>query len=154
MRASMNATDGSLRLMSWTSRSFSVMPFSPMVTTSGRAPFIRMPLSRFLPMVFGKNRDKGIRMNGALPEVVTIGENGITENDLLVHDINLSDPSVAFMLARMEQPEFPQPVGIFRTIDRPTYEDMMVDQIQASIAKVGPGNLEKLINSGDTWVVE
>jgi 2-oxoglutarate ferredoxin oxidoreductase subunit beta len=39
------------------------------------------------PMVFGKNRDKGIRMNGALPEVVTIGENGITENDLLVHDI-------------------------------------------------------------------
>ncbi|HEU4931818.1 MAG TPA: 2-oxoacid:ferredoxin oxidoreductase subunit beta [Pyrinomonadaceae bacterium] len=106
------------------------------------------------PMVFGKNRDKGIRMNGALPEVVTIGENGVTENDLLVHDINLKDPSVAFMLARMEQPEFPQPVGIFRTIDRPTYEDMMMDQIDASVAKFGPGNLEKLINSGDTWVVE
>ncbi len=106
------------------------------------------------PMVFGKNRDRGIRMNGALPEVVTIGENGVTENDLLVHDINLKDPSVAFMLARMEQPEFPQPVGIFRTIERPTYEDMMVDQIEASIAKAGPGNLEKLINSGDTWVVE
>jgi 2-oxoglutarate/2-oxoacid ferredoxin oxidoreductase subunit beta len=106
------------------------------------------------PMVFGKNRDKGIRMNGALPEVVTIGENGITENDLLVHDINEKDPSVAFMLARMEQPEFPQPVGIFRTIDRPTYEDMMVDQIGAAIAKTGPGSLEKLINSGDTWIVE
>jgi len=106
------------------------------------------------PMVFGKNRDKGIRMNGALPEVVTIGENGITENDLLVHDINLKDPSVAFMLARMEQPEFPQPVGIFRTIERPTYEDMMIDQIDASIAKTGPGSLEKLINSGDTWLVE
>ena len=106
------------------------------------------------PMVFGKNRDKGIRMNGALPEVVTIGENGITENDLLVHNIDLKDPSVAFMLARMEQPEFPQPVGIFRTIERPTYEDMMIDQIDASIAKAGPGSLEKLINSGDTWVVE
>ena len=106
------------------------------------------------PMVFGKNRDKGIRMNGALPEVVTIGENGVTENDLLVHDINLNDPSVAFMLARMEQPDFPQPVGIFRTIDRPTYEDMMIDQIDASVAKFGPGNLEKLLNSGDTWVVE
>ncbi len=106
------------------------------------------------PMVFGKNRDKGIRMNGAHPEVVTIGENGITENDLLVHDINLSDPSVAFMLARMEHPDFPQPVGIFRTIERPTYEDMMVDQIDASVAKFGPGNLEKLINSGDTWVVD
>ena len=106
------------------------------------------------PMVFGKNREKGIRMNGALPEVVTIGENGITENDLLVHDIHLNDPSVAFMLARMEQPEFPQPVGIFRAIDRPTYEDMMVDQIEASVAKTGPGSLEKLINSGDTWIVE
>ena len=86
--------------------------------------------------------------------VVTIGENGITENDLLVHDIYLKDPSVAFMLARMEQPDFPQPVGIFRAIERPTYEDMMVDQIDAAIAKSGPGSLEKLINSGDTWVVD
>src|SRR4026209_1504853 len=106
------------------------------------------------PMVFGKNRDKGIRMNGAHPEVVTIGENGITENDLLVHDIYLQDPSVAFMLARMEQPEFPQPVGIFRAIERTTYEDMMTDQIDAAVAKSGPGILEKLIKSGDTWVVE
>ena len=106
------------------------------------------------PMVFGKERNKGIRMNGAHPEMVTIGENGITENDLLVHDIYLKDPSVAFMLARMEQPEFPQPVGIFRAIERPTYEEMMDDQIEAAIAKSGPGSLEKLINSGDTWVVE
>ncbi|PWT93890.1 MAG: 2-oxoacid:ferredoxin oxidoreductase subunit beta [Blastocatellia bacterium] len=106
------------------------------------------------PMVFGKNRDKGIRMNGALPEIVTIGENGITENDLLVHDIYLKDPSVAFMLARMEQPEFPQPVGIFRAVERPTYEEMMEDQIEAAIAKSGPGSLERLINAGETWVVE
>ena len=106
------------------------------------------------PMVFGKNRDKGIRMNGALPEVVTIGENGVSESDLLVHDIYLKDPSVAFMLARMEQPEFPQPVGIFRAIERPTYEEMMVDQIDVAVAKSGAGNLDKLLNSGDTWVVE
>jgi 2-oxoglutarate ferredoxin oxidoreductase subunit beta len=106
------------------------------------------------PMVFGKDRNKGIRMNGAHPEIVTIGENGITENDLLVHDIYLHDPSVAFMLARMEQPDFPQPVGIFRAIERATYEDMMGDQIQAAVAKSGPGSLEKLINSGETWVVE
>ena len=106
------------------------------------------------PMVFGKNRDKGIRMNGAHPEVVTIGANGMTENDLLVHDINLNDPSVAFMLARMEQPDFPQPVGIFRAIERATYENMMVDQIAGAVAKGGPGSLEKLLNSGDTWIVE
>jgi 2-oxoglutarate/2-oxoacid ferredoxin oxidoreductase subunit beta len=107
------------------------------------------------PMVFGKDRDKGIRMNGAHPEVVQLGsETGLTENDLLVHDIHLKDPSVAFMLARMEQPDFPQPVGIFRAVERDTYEDMMTHQIEAAIAKSGPGSLEKLINSGDMWVVE
>jgi 2-oxoglutarate ferredoxin oxidoreductase subunit beta len=106
------------------------------------------------PMIFGKDRNHGIRMSGAHPEVVTIGENGITEEDLLVHDIYLADPSVAFMLARMEQPDFPQPVGIFRAVERATYEGMMVSQIDAAIAKSGAGSHEKLINSGDTWVVE
>jgi 2-oxoglutarate/2-oxoacid ferredoxin oxidoreductase subunit beta len=106
------------------------------------------------PMIFGKDRNKGIRMSGAHPEVVTIGENGITANDLLVHDINLKDPSVAFMLARMEYPDFPQPVGIFRAVERATYEEMMEDQIEAAIARSGPGSLERLINSGDTWLVE
>ncbi|MDQ2856064.1 MAG: 2-oxoacid:ferredoxin oxidoreductase subunit beta, partial [Acidobacteriota bacterium] len=106
------------------------------------------------PMIFGKERNRGIRMNGAHPEVVTIGENGITEESLLIHHVNLADPSVAFMLARMEQPDFPQPVGIFRAVERATYEDLMVGQIDAAITKAGPGSLEKLINSGDTWVVE
>src|SRR2546421_360395 len=106
------------------------------------------------PMIFGKDRNQGIRMNGAHPEVVTIGENGITEADLLIHDINLEDPSVAFMLARMEQPDFPQPVGIFRSVERPSYDQMLVDQIDNAIAKSGPGNLEKLIYTGDMWTVE
>lgn len=106
------------------------------------------------PMVFGKERNKGIRMNGAHPEVVTIGENGVTMDDLLVHDVTLKDPSVAFMLARMEYPNFPQPVGVFRSVERSTYEDMMAEQIQEAVAKAGRGNLEKLINSGDTWIVE
>lgn len=106
------------------------------------------------PMIFGKDRNRGIRMKGALPEVVTIGENGVTEADLLVHDIYLEDPSVAFMLARMEQPYFPQPVGIFRAVERATYEDLMTNQINDAIAKTGPGSLDKLINSGETWVVD
>src|SRR5436189_174105 len=91
------------------------------------------------PMIFGKERNKGIRMNGAHPEVVTIGENGTTENDLLVHDINLADPSVAFMLARMEQPNFPQPVGIVRAVERSTYGGLMHEQIDAAIARFRPG---------------
>jgi 2-oxoglutarate ferredoxin oxidoreductase subunit beta len=106
------------------------------------------------PMIFGKDRNKGIRMNGAHPEVVTIGENGITEADILVHNIDLQDPSVAFMLARMEQPDFPQPVGIFRAVERPSYDQMMTDQIETAISKSGPGTLEKLIYTGDMWTVE
>ena len=85
--------------------------------------------------------------------LATLGEQGITESDLLVHDIHLQDPSVAFMLARMEYPDFPQPVGIFRAVERDTYEDMMEAQIEAAVAKQGAGSLEKLINSGDTWIV-
>src|SRR5256886_4589685 len=106
------------------------------------------------PMIFGKDRSRGIRMNGAHPEVVTIGENGITEADILVHDIHLQDPSVAFMLARMEQPDFPQPVGIFRAVERPSYDQMMTGQIETAIAKSGPGSLETLIYGGDMWTVE
>ena len=106
------------------------------------------------PMIFGKDRNQGIRMKGAHPEVVTIGEDGITEADILVHDIHLQDPSVAFMLARMEQPDFPQPVGIFRAVERPSYDQMMAEQIVTAIAKSGPGSLDKLIYSGDMWTVD
>jgi 2-oxoglutarate ferredoxin oxidoreductase subunit beta len=107
------------------------------------------------PMVFGKNRDRGLRMNGTQPEVIQLGpETGLTEDDCLVHDVYLKDPSVAFMLARMEHPEFPQPVGIFRDVHRETYEDLMASQIEAAIEKQGRGQLRKLIHSGDMWTVE
>jgi 2-oxoglutarate/2-oxoacid ferredoxin oxidoreductase subunit beta len=107
------------------------------------------------PMVFGAKRDKGIRMAGTRPEVIELNaETGLTENDCLVHDVHVSDPSVAFMLARMEHPEFPQPVGIFRDVRRETYEDLLAAQIEQAVAQRGAGSLEKLINSGDTWIVE
>ena len=68
------------------------------------------------PMIFGKDRNKGIRMNDAHPEVVTIGERGITESDLLVHGNML--PILPWPLcSRAEQLDFPQPVGIFRAVN-------------------------------------
>jgi len=107
------------------------------------------------PMVFGKNRDKGIRMKGTLPEVIHLNsETGLTENDCLVHDAHEKDASVAFMLARMEFPAFPQPVGIFREVGRDTYEDLMAHQIEQAVSRQGRGDLHKLIHSGDMWVVE
>ena len=61
------------------------------------------------PMIFGKDRDKGIRLHGLHPEVVTIGENGVTEADLLVHDEQAEEPYLALMLSRMFWPDVPGP---------------------------------------------
>ena len=77
------------------------------------------------PMIFGKDRDKGIRLNGLHPEVVTIGENGVTEADLLVHDETPRTRYLAFMLSRMFWPEFPVPVGVLRAVARPTHDQLI-----------------------------
>jgi 2-oxoglutarate ferredoxin oxidoreductase subunit beta len=105
------------------------------------------------PLIFGRNRDQGIRLNGMQPEVVELGK-GIKEDDLLFHDEKLPEPSLAYLLSRMRYPEFPEPIGVFRAVDRPRYEERLNQQIEDATAKRGPGDLEALFNSGDTWVVE
>ncbi len=105
------------------------------------------------PLIFGKNRDKGIRLNGMTLEVVTLG-NGISESDLLVHDEKCPNPAIAFLLARMDYPEYPVPVGVFRAVEKPTYEELVIQQIERAIAERGPGDLAKLLRSGDIWVIE
>jgi 2-oxoglutarate ferredoxin oxidoreductase subunit beta len=105
------------------------------------------------PMIFGKDRDKGIRLNGLRPEVVTLG-NGIGEEDLLVHDEKAEDPYLALMLSRMWWPDFPVPVGVIRSVERPTHDQLMADQIVETKARAGDGDLAALLRSGDTWTVE
>lgn len=104
------------------------------------------------PLIFGKNREKGIRLNGLELEVVTLG-NGYTEKDLLVHDEKTADPSYAFLLSRMELPKFPIPIGVFRAVERPSYDHLLEEQIRQSTKAMGKGSLEKLLNSGETWTV-
>ncbi len=106
------------------------------------------------PMIFGKERDKGIRLNGLSLEVVTIGENGVTEADLLVHDEKAEDPNLALILSRMFWPEFPVPVGVLRAIDRPTHHQLVDEQIRAAKEKSGEGSLAKALLSGEIWTVE
>ena len=104
-------------------------------------------------MIFGKDKNKGIRLRGVTPEIVTLGENGISVDDLLVHDEEAPEPNLAYILGRMEYPEFPVPIGVFRAVEKPTYEQMLNDQIAQAIQSKGIGNLEKLLNSGETWVI-
>jgi 2-oxoglutarate ferredoxin oxidoreductase subunit beta len=105
------------------------------------------------PMIFGKEKNKGIRlMPGKLePEVVTLGENGITEKDLLVHDETEHSGALAFLLSRLAAPTFPTALGVVRNVERPTYDQMTVDQEQAVLAKKGKGDLAKLLHAGETW---
>ena len=106
------------------------------------------------PMIFGKDRDKGIRLRGLHPEVVTIGQDGVTEADLLVHDESADEPYLAFMLSRMFWPEFPVPVGVLRATSRPTHDRLIEDQLATAIARSGPGDLEAVLDGGETWTVE
>jgi 2-oxoglutarate ferredoxin oxidoreductase subunit beta len=106
------------------------------------------------PMIFGKERDKGIRLRGLHPEIVTIGQDGVTEADLLVHDAHAEDPYLALILSRMFWPEYPVPVGVLRAVERPTYSDLMDEQIRQAIEKSGEGDLEKVLLAGETWTVE
>jgi 2-oxoglutarate/2-oxoacid ferredoxin oxidoreductase subunit beta len=106
------------------------------------------------PMIFGKERDKGIRLDGLRPEVVTIGEGGVTEADLLVHDEHADDPYLALILSRMFWPEFPVPVGVLRSVERPTHDALVTAQIEEATVKSGAGDLAKALVAGETWTVE
>ena len=72
------------------------------------------------PMIFGKNRDKGLVLNGLKLEVVTIGENGIMEADILLHNAKEEDPTLHQMLVRLE---YPVVTGIIRRFDDVTLEE-------------------------------
>ncbi len=109
------------------------------------------------PLLFGKDMKKGIKFNAqtAELEVVTLGENGVTEKDILVHDVKREDPTIAFMLANLSlKPGFPTPIGVFRDVKRPTAEDLTWDMINAAKSKSGDVDVVKFLAGGDTWNIK
>jgi 2-oxoglutarate/2-oxoacid ferredoxin oxidoreductase subunit beta len=106
------------------------------------------------PMIFGKNRDKGIKLDGFNPVIIDLSSGQYSTNDVLVHDEFDPLPMRAMMLAKMdENPEFPTPVGIFRQVIKPTYDHGVEDQINQIIKKKGEGDFDQKLASGNTWVV-
>ena len=100
------------------------------------------------PMVFGKNRDRGIRLNGFTPEIVELGD-GVTEADLVVHDAKSTE--LGYILSSME---YPTPMGVFRRVtDRQTYTEGLMGQIAEAQTKRGMGNLDELYRSADLWTI-
>ncbi len=105
------------------------------------------------PLLFGKKKDKGIILNDrGEPQVVSVDEVGLDK--ILRHDSASDDSAYAFMLSRMGPPNLPTPVGVFRSVMRPTYEDRLHDQIAHAKETMGEGKVEDLFASGSTWTIE
>jgi 2-oxoglutarate/2-oxoacid ferredoxin oxidoreductase subunit beta len=105
------------------------------------------------PMVFGKQSDKGIMLNGFRPVVVSLTDGKHTVEDLIVHDETSKE--LAMILAQFtEMQNFPVPIGVLYVEDRHCYEDEMAKQIAESKQKMGEGDLEKLLFAGNMWEVK
>jgi len=106
------------------------------------------------PMVFGKDNDKGLVLDGLKLKVVKIGENGVTFDKLIVHDAHEPNPGIQYMLANMRYPDYPVALGVIRSIEGHTYESDVEEQIK-DIQKTSKIKcMEDLLHSGSTWVVE
>jgi 2-oxoglutarate/2-oxoacid ferredoxin oxidoreductase subunit beta len=104
------------------------------------------------PMIFGKTKNKGIRLVGGKPHVVTIGTD-CSQDDLLFHDE--TDVAMAFMLSRFSHSDgFPEPVGVFYAVEDKCYEDLLQKQVTDAIAARGEGTIKALLNTGETYEVK
>jgi 2-oxoglutarate ferredoxin oxidoreductase subunit beta len=104
------------------------------------------------PLIFGKEKDQGIRLVEGRLERIQLGERYGPE-DCLTWDESFEDPTMAFRLAYMLPPDFPTPIGVLRAVDMPAYDQRSVAQIEAEIDRNGQGELETLIHSGELWTV-
>ena len=105
------------------------------------------------PMIFGRNMDKGIILNGFKLKVVKIGENGVTEKDILIHNSREHDATLHSMLGRMAPPEFPTAMGVIRCVERPTFDEGVLEQIEYEKKNAKFKNVNELIRSGETWEI-
>jgi len=104
------------------------------------------------PLIFGKNKDRGIRMRGTQMEVVQLGD-GIGPEDCVVWDESLENPATAFLAANLLPPTFPTALGVFRAVDHAAYEARVVEQMQTETERLGVGKLDDLLKAGETWTV-
>lgn len=106
------------------------------------------------PMLFGKDRKSGLILDGLKIKVAKIGEKGIREKDILVHDAHENNPGIHYFLANMRYPEYPVALGIIRAVEGETYENMVVEQIKQVKAKADIKCVDDLFGSGTVWTVE
>ena len=123
--------------------------FSAVYERSERADRI-LHLNHGKILVFGKDKNKGIRLRGLKPVIVNLDE-GVNEKELLIHDQFCEDSTLANLLSGFDYPDFPVPMGIIRQVGSPTYGEKIEEQIKSQIDKKGIGNLEKLLRGKHAW---
>jgi 2-oxoglutarate ferredoxin oxidoreductase subunit beta len=101
------------------------------------------------PLLFGKDRNQGLRLNGFDPEIVRLGQ-GITIDDMIIHDEKASEPTLAFLLSRLAGPQFPECFGVFRSVQRPTYEQQLEASFQEGAAAL---EFDKLLAGDESWTI-
>jgi 2-oxoglutarate ferredoxin oxidoreductase subunit beta len=105
------------------------------------------------PLVFGFNDDKGVKLDGFRPVVVSLTDGSHSVDDLVVY--NETDSELAYIIARMsDNPGFPTAIGVLLAVERPTYEEMAQHQLTRAKELLGEGDLDGILNEGDTWTVE
>ncbi len=105
------------------------------------------------PMLYGKNKDKGIILDGTNLKTVRLGEDGISEERILVHDMYNPDPGIHLMLAKMSPPKFPVALGVIRSAKHNTFEQNLQNIINESKQTSPFKKVDDLLRSGNTWKV-
>jgi 2-oxoglutarate ferredoxin oxidoreductase subunit beta len=105
-------------------------------------------------MIFGNDNEKGIVLDHGNLKTVTIGKDGFTEDDILVHDAKNPDPIIHMMLANMKAPDMPVAFGVIRAVEAMTYDRALEGRIAETIAASKIHTMDDLLNSGETWTVE
>ena len=123
--------------------------FSAVYERSERADRI-LRLNHGEVLVFGKDKNKGIRMRGLKPVIVDLDKD-FNEKELLIHDQFCEDSTLANLLSGFDYPDFPVPMGIIRQVESPTYGEKIEEQVKSQIEKKGVGNLEKLLRGNHAW---
>jgi 2-oxoglutarate ferredoxin oxidoreductase subunit beta len=106
------------------------------------------------PMIFGKNRDKGIILDGLKLKIVNLNDGEYTVDDLLVHDAYELNPGIHLLLANMRYPEFPVALGVIRSVNAPTYDENMTNQIKQVKQSAKIKNMTDLLKKGNTWEIK
>ena len=114
----------------------------------------RLLLEHGKPLVFGKERNRGIRFDHGESQVVDLGQNGATVADCAVHDAHAATSGPAFLLSQLGPPAFPVPLGVFRALEAPTYDELSEELRYRARRASGRGRLEELLAGGTTWTIE